>query len=101
MYEELKKFYYEHYSANLMSLVIISNDPINKLLSLVHKKFLAIKNNKVTQMNFLKFPMAFKKYSAGTFVKYQSALPKKNLQMVFELDRKFYNNYKTMPIDYI
>ncbi|KAI4330509.1 hypothetical protein MLD38_028795 [Melastoma candidum] len=51
--DELIKFYQDHYSANLMNLVIYAKDDIDKLHALVDDKFQAIQN---TDRNRIHFP---------------------------------------------
>lgn len=47
--DELKTWYENHYSANLMHLVVISPLPMNELISLVDQTFSRVKNKNLTR----------------------------------------------------
>ncbi|NOQ14806.1 MAG: peptidase M16 [Methyloprofundus sp.] len=81
--DDLLKFYKTHYSANLMSLVVLANEPLPVLKQWVTDKFSAIPNRHATKKMFSE-PLLTKAQMAHQ-IDIESLQEKRNLTLIFPL----------------
>ena len=67
--QQLLKYYDQHYSANLMSLCLVGNHPINMLEELAVEHFSAIQNKNLTLKDFTNEKSLFDETTLGHLVK--------------------------------
>ena len=75
--EELKKFYAKHYSANLMSLVLVSRASLDELEALTTENFSAVENKDLPEKDFSEEVVFNKEHSFGRIFK---VIPEKQLK---------------------
>ncbi len=96
--DDLLKFYQEHYSANLMALVVLGREPLPKLRQWVVERFSAVANRQAR-------PRAFSRpiFKPETLPRRLDIVPLKDqriLQLSFQLPSEL-AYYHTKPSDYL
>lgn len=95
--DDLLKFYKAHYSANLMSLVVLANEPLPVLKKWVTEKFSAIPNQHASQQIFNE-PVLTKAQMAHR-INIQSLQEKRELGLMFPLPET-QSHYLAKPAAY-
>lgn len=98
--EQVKKFWEEHYSANLMTLIIVGKESLEELEKMARDKFSAIKDKQLVPKNWSDDIIAF---DASRLAKRVSAVPiadKRSLTIRWPLP-VLTNHYKSQPLHYI
>lgn len=93
--ETLKEWYAQHYSANIMHLMVVSNLPLEELTSLVVEDFGGIENSNKTRY-VAKEPLMNPEYS-GKIVYVQPIKNVRTLTLFWELPPRFANMKDTRP----
>ena len=93
--ETLKAWYHEHYSANLMRLIIVSPLSLDKLKEWVVQDFGDIPNHNETQQH-LQLPL-FNKDLSGKIVYIEPIKNKRTLTFVWDLPSQFASMLETQP----
>ncbi|XP_014469183.1 PREDICTED: uncharacterized protein LOC106741566 [Dinoponera quadriceps] len=98
--ERVISFFQEHYSANIMSLCVLSNEDINTLEETVAKLFCEILNKKINAESWHKKSFNVEK---NTFNKLY-IVPRKNINTLvlsFPLDDLRHCSYEALPLSHI
>jgi len=95
--DDLLRFYKQHYSANLMRLVVLANEPLPVLKKWVTDKFSAIPNQHSTK-EFFSEPLLNKAQMAQK-INIQSLQEKRELSFMFTLP-EVQSHYRTKPSAY-
>lgn len=93
--ETLENWFNNHYSSNLMKLVVYSAEPLDKMADLVVKDFSAIPNNR--RQSFTSTDPAYKNEQDKKFVYIEPIKDKRSLAIVWELPTKFSHMKETQP----
>ncbi|MEC7838527.1 MAG: insulinase family protein [Chlamydiota bacterium] len=93
--EELQQWYTEHYSANLMRLMVISTDPIDKLKEQVVDNFSGIKN--YNRKRFTTTERYTPKEALGKLTVVEPIKDSRTLSIVWELPENFVNMKQVKP----
>lgn len=100
-YQELKKFHAKYYSSNIMSAVVISNEPLEKIEKMVKDKFSDIPNKQIDRKAINTFKeKAFDARNKGLFFQYKSPKDENTLQIAFVIDSKL-DDFTRKPLAYI
>ncbi|GAA5931722.1 uncharacterized protein JCM15063_001550 [Sporobolomyces koalae] len=96
--DRLLRWYAEHYSANLMNLVVISNQSLDELVDVVTREYSAIPNSNRPRPEFPSSPISTEQ--AATEVTYRTIKDAPQLRLEFPVpDLK--SKWQTKPGDYI
>lgn len=93
--QTLENWYQEHYSANLMRLVVYSSLPIEKIRQLVVGDFIDVPTNNRKPLEVEK--KAFSQELQGQYVYLEPIKDTRRLTFVWELPSKFANMRETQP----
>jgi len=96
--EDLLAFYNEHYSANLMTLVVLGREPLDELQSMVEARFAAVADRAATEMTGV--PSMFAPGTLPLEVRIRPEQQLRELTLLFPLPsaRK---HYAAKPLEYI
>jgi len=92
--EEFLRFYNTYYSANRMSLVLLSNKGLDELESLARKYFLPIRNNHVEELSYS--PDYLDSVEALRLIKYIPVMDIRELTLTFAIP-EFISRYDLKP----
>jgi insulysin len=98
MSKALKTFYNEHYSANLMKLVIVGNYTLEELEEIAIKKFVDIPN-KFHRRPVCKFP--FQKTNLPLQISFLPTKQKHVMTLVFPIDIDVLKYHTSSPLKYV
>jgi len=100
-YQELKKFHSKYYSSNIMSAVVLSNEPLSTIEKLARDKFSDIPNRKINRKEINNFnEKAYDSKNEGVLLSYKSSKEEKTLQIGFSIDSKL-DDFKKKPLFYL
>eukprot|EP00828_Plagiopyla_frontata_P020903 TRINITY_DN2690_c0_g1_i1.p1 TRINITY_DN2690_c0_g1~~TRINITY_DN2690_c0_g1_i1.p1 ORF type:complete len:646 (+),score=109.29 TRINITY_DN2690_c0_g1_i1:136-1938(+) len=100
VYHAMENFYNQHYSSNIMSLVVISKEDPEKMLDVINNKFISIKNKQLDQTTFNNSGKIFTKENRGSLLKFISSSSDYKLVIIFELEEVI-TKYNEQPLDFI
>jgi secreted Zn-dependent insulinase-like peptidase len=96
--EDLLKFYREHYSANLMSLVVIGRESLDQLQAMVQPRFAAVPDHKATT-SAIQVPL-FKPDQLPALVTVQPVQQQRSLSFMWPIpDQR--DDYRSKSLEYI
>lgn len=93
--ETLKNWYHQHYSANLMRLVVISPQPLDKLIDMVVKDFKDVPNNQ-SKATDSEFPI-FLNHDSPQMTYIEPIKNVRTLMLVWDLPQRFAHMLETKP----
>lgn len=93
--DTLEKWYREHYSANLMKLIVISSLPLDQLLNFVVEDFKGIPNN--NRQPFAIEKQALNEDATGKMVYIEPVKDTRTLTLVWELPPQFAKMKESQP----
>ncbi len=93
--DTLRKWYENHYSANLMRLLLISNLPLDELIHLTVQDFGEIPNN--NKQPYVSHVPLSNPEMAGKFIYVQPIKNVRNLTLAWELPQEFWEMKDTRP----
>lgn len=100
-YEELQKFHSIYYSSNIMSAVIVSNQPLSMIEKMAKDKFSEIPNKNLNRKEMNNFKeKAFDSQNEGLLIGYKSSKEEKTLQIAFAIDSSL-DDFKKKPLFYL
>ena len=97
IFEELKNFHNEHYSANLMNLVIYHYDDIENYKNKIIEIFQKIPDKNKKSLDFSKIPYPYKKKNLSKMLKFKSIKNEKRLKLKWFLPSQDIH-YKNPPL---
>ena len=97
IFDELKNFHSEHYSANLMNLVIYHFDEIENYKNEIISIFQKIPNKNKNSIDFTKIPFPYRKENLSKLLKFKSTKIEKRLKLKWYLDPQNIH-YKNPPL---
>ena len=98
VHADLLDFFHNHYSANIMGLVVLTNEPLDDMETLVRQTFDPVENRQLEQIH----PQAplFKKGQLPGTLEYQLLKDNHELSIVFPIPSQM-PHYRSKPINYI
>ncbi|KRW98169.1 Metalloenzyme, LuxS/M16 peptidase-like protein [Pseudocohnilembus persalinus] len=96
--DDLLKFYEKYYSANLMKLVVNSNESIEEIEKSVIEKFSPIVNKNYQRQSYGEVP--FDKQNLGKIIKFQPIKDKNKLVIYWVIEDQL-KYYKNCPSNYL
>ena len=84
--QRVKDYYNNYYSANLMTLVLVDNRPVDEIEDLARKVFNNIPNKKRDELSYADFPKPFTGQFTNKLVQYVQLDPIKSLKFIFSVD---------------
>ncbi|MET0379983.1 MAG: insulinase family protein [Spongiibacteraceae bacterium] len=96
--EDLLKFYREHYSANLMSLVVIGREPLDQLQAMVQSRFAAVPDRRAATAA-IQVPL-FKPEQLPALVQVQPVQQQRSLSFMWPIPDQS-DDYRSKSLEYI
>ncbi|WP_170272523.1 insulinase family protein [Litorivicinus lipolyticus] len=96
--DEVRQFWTQHYSANLMTLGVVGREPLDSLERMVRERFSAIEDRRLTRQVVLE-PM-FTEQALGHTLAVQNLRDRRSLTLIFPT-REIGTLYRTKPTSYI